>query len=129
MTISERIVYLIDDVLHVTKKKAAEEMKASYTTIQNITNGKTTHPKSDLLANWKKARPDLNMNWLLGGEGQPLLSMTPAPAADVEALPRDTEVLQIKLQAADEVIESLKSQVATQADVIRLMKENHALQK
>ncbi|MDP5168832.1 MAG: hypothetical protein NWR72_01190, partial [Bacteroidia bacterium] len=119
MNITERIVHLIDEVLKITKKKAAEEMGSSYATIQNVTNGKTAHPKSDLLTAWKEARPDINMNWLIGGQGQPLLSMepkapkaaAPAPApvvavAPVSDLPRDTEVLQIKLQAAEDVIES-----------------------
>ncbi len=140
MGITDRINYLIENVLRITKKQAAEEMQASYTTIQNITNGKTAHPKSDILAAWKSARPDINMNWVIVGEGEPLLSLSsngaathapasPEPAAAASPLTRDTEVLQIKLQAAEDVIEVLKAQVGTQSDVIRLLKENHALSK
>ncbi len=134
MTITERINHLIDNVLDITKKKAAEEMQTSYTTIQNITNGKTAHPKADILADWKAARPDINLNWLIAGDGEPLLSMkaaapVAAPAAPASDLPRDVEVLQIRLQAAEAVIEALKSQTSSQYDVIRLMKENQALSR
>lgn len=137
MTITERINHLIDNVLDITKKKAAEEMQTSYTTIQNITNGKTAHPKSDVLADWKAARPEINLNWLIAGEGEPLLTSKPAaaapapaaPAAPAADLPRDVEVLQIRLQAAEAVIEALKSQASSQYDVIRLMKENQALSR
>lgn len=77
-----------------------------------IANGYISHNKgsigSDILASILKSHPDLNLMWLITGEGQMLKSDKKTSESDTITMPREVwNLLQEQLKTKDEQIMSL----------------------
>ena len=73
MSIGKRIDKMIR-LLNISNEEARGDMKISRQSLYNILHGTSKNPSIEALVNWKIARPEINLNWLMAGIGDPILS-------------------------------------------------------
>lgn len=71
LTISQRLRLFLDS-LNVEQQEFANALGVSQQVVSNAVNGRTKFPKSDFLVLMINAYPNLNLYWLLKGEGEML---------------------------------------------------------
>jgi transcriptional regulator with XRE-family HTH domain len=69
MTIGERFALILKKK-GVTQKSFSERTKYSEQAISKVIKGQTQSPKADLIAEIAVLLPDVNLRWLLLGEGE-----------------------------------------------------------
>ena len=71
LTISQRLRLFLDS-LNVEQQDFANALGVSQQVVSNAVNGRTKFPKSDFLIQVIREYPQLNIYWLLLGEGEML---------------------------------------------------------
>lgn len=115
------------------KKKGYQLAEAAGIKPQSISGYKNNGslPKAEVLAAWAKEF-DLNINWLLTGEGEMLQSEKPAPAPqpglerEVAAMHREIELLTDQNRVLKEHCQSLKDMIEQQREQYRFLKDSIA---
>jgi transcriptional regulator with XRE-family HTH domain len=69
MTIGERFALILKEK-GVTQKSFSERIGYSEQSISKLMKGQTLSPKADLIAQIAVLLPDVNLRWLLLGEGE-----------------------------------------------------------
>jgi transcriptional regulator with XRE-family HTH domain len=69
MTIGERFALVLKEK-GITQKSFSEKTKYSEQAISKLIKGQTQSPKADLVAKIAVLLPDVNLRWLLVGEGE-----------------------------------------------------------
>ena len=69
MTVGERFALVLKEK-GVTQKSFSERTKYSEQAISKLIKGQTQSPKADLIAQIAISFPDVNLRWLLLGEGE-----------------------------------------------------------
>lgn len=72
-SIAERLRYLVKDVFLMDAENFAREVGLSGHAIRHMVNG-TSNPGMDAMRKICEKYPEVNPNWLLSGEGEPLIS-------------------------------------------------------
>lgn len=84
-------VRMVMDHFKLTQKQFANELCVAEATISNIYKGRTM-PTNNLIQAVHQAYPGVNINWLMFGEGEMLLPLSPedrSPAGSSAAAPTD----------------------------------------
>lgn len=71
LTISQRLRLFLDEI-NLGQQEFANAIGVSKQVVSNAVNGRTKFPKSDFLIQVIRAYPQLNIYWLLLGEGEML---------------------------------------------------------
>lgn len=103
LTISQRLRLFLDEV-NLGQQEFANVIGVSKQVVSNAVNGRTKFPKSDFLIQVIRAYPQLNIYWLLLGEGEMILS---EPNIDLK-----NELEQVKnenSQLKDKIIQLLEN--------------------
>ena len=98
-------------------------MKISRQSLYNILHGTSKNPSIDALVNWKIARPEINLNWLMAGIGDPILSGKDRELSVRGLATLDPETLVTRIQAAEDLVGILKDQLADKEKVIKLLEK------
>lgn len=69
LTISQRLRLFLDEI-NLGQQEFANAIGVSKQVVSNAVNGRTKFPKSDFLIQVIRAYPQLNIYWLLLGEGE-----------------------------------------------------------
>jgi transcriptional regulator with XRE-family HTH domain len=72
MTIGKRFALILKEK-GITQKSFSEKTKYSEQAISKLIKGQTQSPKADLIAQITVLLPDVNLRWLLVGEGEMLI--------------------------------------------------------
>lgn len=75
-TVNDRILYLIDNQYDGNKKKFSESIGFSAQVISNIVSGRLSKPSFDVINAIVSTNVDLNIEWLVTGQGEMLKSST-----------------------------------------------------
>ncbi|MEO1257990.1 MAG: hypothetical protein AAFZ15_04305 [Bacteroidota bacterium] len=73
MTVNERLVEVLHDK-KISALKFSEVAKLKARNLHNVTSGKTEFPRIDIIQAVARLFPDVNLRWLLIGEGEMYLS-------------------------------------------------------
>ena len=69
LTIAQRLRLFLDN-LGIEQQELANTISISKQVVSNAINGKTKYPKSDFLIQLLDGYPNINLYWLLTGEGE-----------------------------------------------------------
>lgn len=112
MTVNDRLELFMKH-LNLSVNSLAKELDFSRTTVHNIVseNGRRTSPSHDFYSKLKESYENINLNWLITGEGEMLLSdshLMVAEAASEYKINSQGDIQQILLEIKKEL--SLVSQ-------------------
>jgi transcriptional regulator with XRE-family HTH domain len=99
MTIGERFALVLKKK-GVTQKSFAEKVGVTEQSISKLIKGQTQSPKADLIAQLTIMFPDVNLRWLLIGEGEMLkegMSISDATQEELEQLRKENSQLKDKI--------------------------------
>ena len=122
MSIGKRIDKMIR-LLNISNEEARGDMKISRQSLYNILHGTSKNPSIEALVNWKIARPEINLNWLMAGIGDPILSGKDRELSVRGLAMLDPETLVTRIQAAEDLVGILKDQLTDKEKVIKLLEK------
>ena len=122
MVLGERIDKLLK-LLNISKVQAMRDMKVSKQTLYNLLTGTTKHPSLEPFINLKVAYPHINLNWLLAGSGDPILTGKDREVSVRSLATLDPETLVTRIQAAEDLVGILKDQLTDKEKVIKLLEK------
>lgn len=99
MTIGERFALVLKEK-NVTQKSFAEQVGVTEQSISKLIKGQTQSPKADLIAQLTIMFPDVNLRWLLIGEGEMLkegMSVEAITLQELEDLRKENSKLKDKI--------------------------------
>jgi transcriptional regulator with XRE-family HTH domain len=99
MSIGERFALVLKEK-KVTQKSFAEKVGVTEQSITKLVKGQTQSPKADLIAQLTVMFPDLNLRWLLIGEGEMLkegMSIADEMQEALEQLQKENSQLKDKI--------------------------------
>jgi transcriptional regulator with XRE-family HTH domain len=99
MSIGERFALVLKEK-KVTQKSFAEKVGVTEQSITKLVKGQTQSPKADLIAQLTVMFPDLNLRWLLIGEGEMLkegMSIADETQEALEQLQKENSQLKDKI--------------------------------
>jgi transcriptional regulator with XRE-family HTH domain len=99
MSIGERFALVLKKK-KVTQKSFAEKVGVTEQSITKLVKGQTQSPKADLIAQLTVMFPDLNLRWLLIGEGEMLkegMSIADETQEALEQLQKENSQLKDKI--------------------------------
>ncbi len=101
MSVNDRVELLMRH-FGLSVNSMAKKLNFSRTTIHNIVseNGRRTSPSHDFYSKLKESYENINLNWLITGEGEMLLDNEPLLAADSAAEYKVLEPKKTDLQKA-----------------------------
>jgi transcriptional regulator with XRE-family HTH domain len=105
MSIGERFALVLKEK-KVTQKSFAEKVGVTEQSITKLVKGQTQSPKADLIAQLTVMFPDVNLRWLLIGEGEMLkkgMSIADETQEALEQLQKENS------QLKDKIIELLEN--------------------
>lgn len=112
LTIGQRLRLFLDD-LGIEQQELANTIKISKQVVSNAVNGKTKYPKSDFLIQLIEGYPDINLYWLLLGEGEMFTKNTPSNLKLIQDLKAENEKLKNDLLEAQQKVIELFEKINT----------------
>ena len=110
-------------LLKLSKVEAMREMKISKQSLYNIINGATKYPSVEAFINLKMLHPEINLNWVFMGIGDPLISGKDREVSVRSLATLDPETLVTRIQAAEDLVGILKDQLTDKEKVIKLLEK------
>ncbi len=109
MSVNDRLELLMRH-FGLSVNSMAKKLNFSRTTIHNIVseNGRRTSPSHDFYSKLKESYENINLNWLITGEGEMLLDNEPLLAADSAA---EYKVLEPKKTDLQEALAEIKKEL------------------
>ncbi|KOF02915.1 hypothetical protein OB69_08710 [Roseivirga seohaensis subsp. aquiponti] len=109
MSVNDRVELLMRH-FGLSVNSMAKKLNFSRTTIHNIVseNGRRTSPSHDFYSKLKESYENINLNWLVTGEGEMLLDNEPLLAADSAV---EYKVLEPKKTDLQEALAEIKKEL------------------
>jgi transcriptional regulator with XRE-family HTH domain len=105
LSISQRLRLFLDN-LGIEQQEFANALGISKQVVSNAINGRTKYPKSDFLIQLIVGYPNLNLYWLLLGEGEMFTNNIPSNLNLIQDLKAENEKLKNDLlETQQKVIE------------------------
>jgi transcriptional regulator with XRE-family HTH domain len=134
MTVSDRFVLFMRE-LGLNQKDLGEKIDYPRTNLSNFINGAVKSPKIDLLISLTNVYPNLNLNWLLTGEGEmwntesktaeAITDNTTYPASGLKFLGKvvDPSLLKDLFDTKEELIAMQRNRIAALEEELKKCKD------
>jgi hypothetical protein len=126
MSISDRLTYLIKNHFKTDYAKFARSISLSKTSLSNLNTD--WQPGFRFFDNISKTYPEINMNWLIRGDGEMLLGEHAQPQSTTpkeQTISNDPEIaaLQAIIQNHEAYIAALQATISDKTEIISLLRQ------
>jgi antitoxin component HigA of HigAB toxin-antitoxin module len=132
MSVGERITLIIEDVCKIKHGEFASKILVSKQTLSNILTNHTQLSIDKMIA-IKKAYPNIDLNWLVMGDGEMLLGEHAQPQSTTpkeKAISNDPEIAALRaiIQNYEVHIAALQATISDKNKIIALLEGSGARQ-